>query len=224
MGQIPYGALTFSSYEIYKQVLEDRFPRVRKELRFVLAAMMADATGLSWLVPSEVVKQQLQGGLHASLPAAVVSIWRTSRFKGFYTGYWAQLARDVPFRAIQLPSYELFKALYTSGISPVRVLNAAENMFLGAIAGSLSAALTTPLDVVKTQLMTGTTGAKSVSAALSSALSLAREKGLSSLFAGVVPRVVYVGPSCAIFFMVYEGVRGHLNRQSNQESVFRNQE
>ena len=31
--------------------------------------------------------------------------------------------------------------------------------------------------------------------------------GLTAFFNGIVPRVVYIGPSCAIFFMVYETVR-----------------
>lgn len=60
-GQIPYGMLTFGSYEVYKGKLLAAFPGQRKEALYVAAAIAGDLTGSFWLCPSEVVKQQLQG-------------------------------------------------------------------------------------------------------------------------------------------------------------------
>ena len=37
-----------------------------------------------------------------------------------------------------------------------------------------------------------------------------QKEGIYGLFSGVVPRVVYIGPSCAVFFVVYEGVKSLL--------------
>jgi solute carrier family 25 S-adenosylmethionine transporter 26 len=219
-GQIPYSMVTFASYEVYKEELAKRFPGLSLGWRTFAAAVMGDLTGSVWLCPSEVLKQQMQAGMHANMAAAVRSIWQTAGAKGFYTGYVSQISRDVPFRACQLVSYELVKANYlkltannkTSGggagagggaLLPRR-LAAWEGMVVGAIAGSLSAAATNPLDVLKTRMMTGQAhGATSVARAVQ--LILANE-GPRALFAGVVPRVVYVGPSSAIFFLVYEYV------------------
>lgn len=36
---------------------------------------------------------------------------------------------------------------------------------------------------------------------------LAPRAGAATFLNGIVPRVVYIGPSCAIFFMVYESVK-----------------
>lgn len=68
----------------------------------------------------------------------------------------------------------------------------------GVASGSVAAALTTPLDVVKTRLMVNTY----YKGMWDCAVSVARTEGLAGLFSGVVPRVVYIGPSTALFFVV----------------------
>lgn len=215
-GQIPYGMLTFGSYEVYKSKLLAAFPNSRPEGLFVIAAILGDLTGSFWLCPSEVMKQQMQGGMHDNIVSAFTSIWKSTGWKGFYRGYEGQIMRDVPFRAIQLPTYEIVKKYYsnhfaTSSDGIVRPLKPVENMLVGAIAGSLSAAITTPLDVIKTRLMTDkSVSAISIGAVLKTAKLLAQTEGISGLFSGLGPRVVYVGPSCGLFFVVYEATKLHL--------------
>lgn len=51
-GQIPYGMLTFGSYEVYKGKLLAAFPKQRPEALYVLAAIMGDLTGSFWCVVS----------------------------------------------------------------------------------------------------------------------------------------------------------------------------
>ena len=60
---------------------------------------------------------------------------------GLYKGYIAQICRDLPFRALQLTSYENLKNWYKSVSikeSEPRELTPLENMFIGAVAGSIS--------------------------------------------------------------------------------------
>ena len=218
IGQIPYGMLTFGSYEVYKKKLVAKFPETgesRPEGLFLLAAILGDLTGSLWLCPSEVVKQQIQSGLHNDLRSAIRSIaGGKNGLLGFYRGYAGQVSRDVPFRAIQLPTYEIVKREYVKRFgSPESrergTLKAREATVVGAVAGSISAAITTPLDVIKTRLQTGSM----VGSPPAVALRIAREEGLAGLYAGIGPRVVYIGPSCALFFVVYEATKeAMLNR------------
>lgn len=93
VGQVPYGVLTFGSYEIYKRNLLERFPDVKPAFVYALAAIMGDVTGSGWLCPSEVVKQQLQAGMYKNTMEAISGIWRGSGIGGFYRGYTGGLAR-----------------------------------------------------------------------------------------------------------------------------------
>ena len=215
-GQIPYGMLTFGSYEVYKGKLLAAFPGKNPFPLYVAAAIMGDLTGSFWLCPSEVLKQQVQGGLHSSFQSAISSIYKTSGVRGFYRGFTGQILRDVPFRAVQLPSYEFVKGLWTAKFATdretkiTRSLRPVENMAVGIIAGTFSAAITTPLDVVKTRLMTGK-GLVTLGGAVTTAKSIVASEGFKGLFSGLGPRVAYVGPSVGLFFVVYEGVKTHLN-------------
>ncbi|CAM9157606.1 unnamed protein product [Hapterophycus canaliculatus] len=233
VGQVPYGMLTFGTYEVYKTAMLKRFPEVSPAITFCAAAVLGDMTGSLWLVPSEVVKVQMQGGRHATVAKATMSIFKTYGFGGFYRGYSGQLGRDVPFRALQLTSYELLRKLLktwrkqqqqqqqavpagtdSGAVSRGRDgriaaktseepdLSSGDAALVGGMAGAFSAALTTPLDVVRTRLMVGGGGG-----AANSWTAAVRAGGLLS---GVGTRVFYVGTSSAVFFVVYEAVKTHL--------------
>jgi len=220
-GQIPYGMLTFGSYEVYKSKLLAAFPNNNPFPLYVAAAILGDLTGSFWLCPSEVVKQQMQGGMHASLQAAVGSIYASAGMRGFYRGYVGQIMRDVPFRAVQLPAYEVVKKAWVrrfatdSKTKAVRELQPLENMAVGIVAGTFSAAITTPLDVIKTRLMTGA-GRVTLGGAATMAKQIVAAEGVRGLYRGLVPRVVYVGPSVGVFFVVYEATKAHLKREAEQ--------
>lgn len=217
-GQVPYGVLTFGSYEIYKQALLDRFAGAPSALLVALAAVLGDVTGSGWLCPSEVVKQQLQAGMHADTWSAVRNIWRDRGVAGFYQGYAGGLARDVPFRVAQLTSFEVTKAAWlsrkrrrttaTTTTTSDEELDPLESAVCGAIAGTFSAAVTCPLDRVKTLLMTdGATYGGTVASCVSK---IWKDEGVRGLTAGMLPRVTYIAPSVAIFFIVYEQVQQRL--------------
>merc|ERR1712146_295320 len=241
--------LTFGSYEVYKQELTKKFPDVTPGYIYLLSAIMGDLTGSLWLCPSEVVKQQLQSGIHTNLFSAINGIYKGSNgniIKGFYNGYGGQVARDIPFRAILLPTYEMTKNFSKrrfgnfkermvqkkmeeynknktkkSDISKDgegltlatcrKQFDSIEDTILGAVAGTISAAATTPLDVIKTRLMTqSSSDLNRYKGPLDALVRIATEEGVfNGLFKGVVPRVVYIGPSCALFFLTYGAVKTH---------------
>ncbi|KAG6490686.1 hypothetical protein ZIOFF_051996 [Zingiber officinale] len=101
------------------------------------------------------------GGLAASLirvpteftsaPNAVRLIAAKEGIRGLYAGYNSFLLRDLPFDAIQFCIYEQLRIGYK--IAARRELNDPENALIGAFAGAITGAVTTPLDVMKTRLM-----------------------------------------------------------------------
>jgi len=215
-GQVPYGVLTFGSYEIYKGALISRFPEVKPIFLYAIAAVLGDVTGSGWLCPSEVVKQQLQAGMYDSTGQAVRTIWSKRGLKGFYQGYSGGLARDVPFRVAQLTSYEVTKNFYLrikkrrGSLSDEKLeLSPIEAALCGAVAGTFSSAITCPLDRIKTLLMTDSAAyGGSVASCVSK---IWMDEGLSGFCQGMLPRVAYIAPSVAIFFIAYEQVQQRMS-------------
>ena len=221
LGQVPYGVLTFGSYELYKPALRERLPDwVPNGVVYALSAVLGDVTGSFWLCPSEVVKQQLQAGLHKSSRDAVSNILKSQGVRGLYQGYLGGLARDVPFRVAQLTTYELTKNFYLrikkarqhlskdDNLDKLNELSPIEAATCGAVAGTISAALTTPLDRIKTILMTD--GAAYGGTVASCASKILQEEGLMGFSTGLGPRVIYIAPSVAVFFVSYEFVQQRL--------------
>lgn len=214
-GQVPYGVLTFGSYEIYKQALIKNFASAPPVFLYAIAAIFGDVTGSFWLCPSEVVKQQIQAGMHSDTFSALKSIWKQKGIPGFYQGYFGGLARDVPFRVAQLTSYEVTKTLYLkqkkkrTGSKVALDLSPLDSAICGAIAGTFSAAITCPLDRFKTLLMTdsATYGGNVVACAAK----VWKDEGIRGFTTGMIPRISYIAPSVAIFFIAYEQVQQRMS-------------
>jgi solute carrier family 25 (mitochondrial S-adenosylmethionine transporter), member 26 len=100
-GQIPYAALSFGCYESYKAILLARMPKSMSLAAVSLAAVAGDLTGSIWVVPSEVIKQQLQAGRYSSMREAVRTIYSAEGVKGFYRGQWHM------FHSLNLPQIKL---------------------------------------------------------------------------------------------------------------------
>ena len=60
-------------------------------------------------VPTEVVKQRMQTGMHNSISATAQDILKSEGPIGLYRGYGATLIREIPFSLLQFPLYESLK-------------------------------------------------------------------------------------------------------------------
>jgi len=61
-------------------------------------------------VPTEVIKQRLQVGMHDSIVTATRAVVREEGILGMYQGLYATIFREIPFALIQFPLYEKLKA------------------------------------------------------------------------------------------------------------------
>lgn len=217
LGQIPYGMLTFGAYETLRTRLQQRFPNMPRIVHIVVAASIGDTLGSLWLTPSEVVKSKTQAGVYPGALAATAAVARHSGIHGFYQGYLAALARDVPFRAIQLTLYESVRSWYirhARSRNPSYKISPPENLLLGAITGTVTAAFTTPLDVIRTRMMSQSATSPAFKNALDCAFKTVTTEGPRALYRGLAPRCLLIGPSSAIFFVAYESAKAFF-RQRN---------
>jgi solute carrier family 25 S-adenosylmethionine transporter 26 len=64
-------------------------------------------------VPTEVVKQRMQMGIHSHFIPAITSIVRTEGIRGLYSGFFVTIMREIPFSFVQFPLYEAMKVSVT---------------------------------------------------------------------------------------------------------------
>jgi hypothetical protein len=92
----------------------------------------------------------------------------------------------------------------TSVLRGSRDLNPAEHSVFGAIAGSFTGLVTTPLDVLKTRLMLQGGRGGQYKGPIDCARQIIQQEGGAALFRGWQPRVLWIGIGGSIFFTVLE--------------------
>eukprot|EP00581_Thalassiosira_minuscula_P009223 CAMPEP_0183706450 /NCGR_PEP_ID=MMETSP0737-20130205/3276_1 /TAXON_ID=385413 /ORGANISM="Thalassiosira miniscula, Strain CCMP1093" /LENGTH=292 /DNA_ID=CAMNT_0025933863 /DNA_START=29 /DNA_END=907 /DNA_ORIENTATION=+ len=224
-GSSPGAALFFGTYETMKPVISNLQTQYLGEsssspaLTHMTAASIGEAAACLVRVPTEVIKSKMQtNAAGASTLTSTIQMVLAEKdgrafashiFGGLYRGYGITLMREVPFAFIQFPLYERFKIEWAKvqgyKTSPLQAAAC------GSVSGGIAAALTTPLDVIKTRLMLGTdkhgvkyTGARDV------VERLINEEGSSILLIGIQPRVMWISIGGFVFFGAYESYRSIL--------------
>eukprot|EP00741_Cyanophora_paradoxa_P023706 tig00021612_g22900.t1 len=208
---VPAGGMQFVTYEYMKEKLTDLAPENRMFVQLTAGASGALAASVV-RVPQEILKQRVQADVYPNMIATIQGILSTDGPRGFYTGYLSTVLRDVPFNATAFLFFEQFKGTFvrTNSRDPENW----ENLAMGAMSGGLSALIWTPIDVVKTRLMTQKPGqARKYNGILDTFKKVANEEGPQALMKGVVPRLVYLSPMSAITFSVYEAIKGAMRHQ-----------
>ncbi|KAI0884819.1 mitochondrial carrier [Annulohypoxylon maeteangense] len=179
-------------------------------LEHMLAASLGEVAACAVRVPTEVVKQRAQAGLHGGSSAAalgaILSQFSTVGFAGvwreLYRGWGITVMREVPFTVIQFPLWEALKSWgrrrkVASGSVEV---SAGESALYGSVSGAIAAGVTTPLDVLKTRVMLS----KEREKVFTVLTDLLRSHGIRPFFAGIGPRVMWISAGGAIFLGSYQ--------------------
>lgn len=93
---------------------------------------------------------QMHGSTYASISDCAKSVYKTEGFRAFYISYPTTLAMTIPFTALQFTVYESLSKV----LNPKKAYDPFSHCAAGGAAGAVAAAVTTPLDVIKTLLQT----------------------------------------------------------------------
>lgn len=163
-------------------------------------------------VPLAVCIRSVQAGVYKHPLEAAISIIRAVGIRGLFTGYLPTVVEDVPDMAVKFAAYETMRSVHKSFLTD-RQPSAQEDFIFGAISGALAAACTTPVDVVKTNMMCQATSRPSMT---SIAKKIMQRQGLKGFFQGVGPRALSNGMNSAIFFCFFEAFRSVLLQKQNR--------
>lgn len=146
---IPAHALYFSVYEAMKTAVGSD-TNAHTPLASASTGMAATVVHDAVMTPLDVCKQRLQLGYYRGLRHCLSTVLRTEGVSAFYLSFPTTLAMNVPFAAVVVGVNDTArKALKPHGDYTLRTF-----MLSGAAAGAAAAAVTTPLDVIKTKLQT----------------------------------------------------------------------
>lgn len=142
--------------------------------------------------------------LYRSMTDCARYVYKTEGLGAFYVSYPTTLSMTVPFTALQFLAYESISTF----MNPTKNYDPITHCAAGGIAGGFAAALTTPMDVVKTMLQTRGTAQdaelRNVRGFMEGCRLLHRRAGIKGFFKGVRPRVITTMPSTAICWSAYE--------------------
>ncbi|KAG2125639.1 mitochondrial carrier domain-containing protein [Suillus cothurnatus] len=199
VGSAPGAAAFFSTYEAMKHSipLHDQLAPVNH----MLSASVAEVAACLIRVPTEVIKTRMQTSMYGASTSsfkAATLVLQHDGVRGFYRGFLTTIMREIPFTSLQFPLYEFLKYRLSKHLDR-KPLYAHE----AAVCGT---ALTTPLDVLKTRVMLDLRDpSKQQVPSLPMRLrQIYVQEGAKALFAGVVPRTMWISAGGAVFLGVYE--------------------
>jgi len=210
VGSAPGAALFFTTYDYCKRsIVPSLFPSLSDPIVHMMSASLGEVAACLVRVPTEVVKQRQQTAAYGSgtSSARVLQlVIQQGGFKSLYQGFGITILREIPFSLLQFPLYEKLKsqAAKRRSLPSSDQLPAHISALCGSIAGATAAALTTPLDVIKTRIMLTKQRDGAQIGIPDSFARVYREEGWPALWKGIVPRTIWIGLGGAVFLGVYE--------------------
>ena len=203
----------FAFYGIACNTISTRMPDMSPG-GVAFAAGGIAALGSSFVkVPLAVCIRSVQAGVYPNFIEAAKSIVKAAGPRGLFTGYLPTVLEDVPDMAIKFAAYESMRGFH-SRMCGGRTASVPEDFAMGAVAGAAAAAATTPLDVIKTNMMCA---AASRPTMLGAAAAVHAQGGASAFFRGVGTRALSNGINSAVFFCFFEALRSGMAAKRVQQ-------
>lgn len=205
VGSASSSAVYFGTCEFTKSLLSKAPAAVPLLLVPPAAGAMGNIVSSAIMVPKELVTQRMQTGAAGRSWEVVLRIVEKDGVLGLYKGYAATLLRNLPAGILSYSSFEYLKG-FLLGRTGNAYLEPGQSVLCGALAGGISAVVTTPLDVVKTRLMTEVQG-EGRRKILENVREILVEEGWAGLGRGIGPRVLHSACFSAIGYFAFETAR-----------------
>lgn len=210
VGSVPGASVFFCSYELTKKFGSSNLSQKYDPVIQMVAASVSELFACIVRVPVEVVKQRAQASKVSSFNILKTTL-HTEGVRGLYRGYYSTIIREVPFSFLQFPLWEFGKKRWSQHQG--HSVDAWQSAICGAVSGGVAAFITNPLDLAKTRIMLAERNSETAKGNIRYALmEVVETQGLRGLFAGVLPRVMWISIGGAIFLGAYEKAKIVLTR------------
>ncbi|CUS24646.1 LAQU0S18e01024g1_1 [Lachancea quebecensis] len=217
LGAGPAHAVYFATYEMCKGYLIDPQDfQTHQPLKTAASGVAATIAADMLMNPFDTIKQRMQLRTFSNdrMWAVASRIYRNEGLAAFFYSYPTTIAMNIPFAAFNFVIYESSTKL----MNPNNSYNPLIHCLCGGISGATCAAITTPLDCIKTVLQIR--GSESVVHPLfrqadtfsKAASAIFKIYGWSGFWRGLKPRIISNMPATAISWTAYECAKHFLFR------------
>mmetsp|Transcript_31148 Transcript_31148/g.52079 ORF Transcript_31148/g.52079 Transcript_31148/m.52079 type:complete len:403 (+) Transcript_31148:87-1295(+) len=149
VGCIPAHAAYFSIFEACKKI-SGADKKGHHPVQAAACGAIASFSHDLLITPFDFIKQRMQLGFHANLLDSIKSVVRSEGVSALYVAFPTTLMMNIPFGGIMVAVNESVKKY----LNPSENYSIGVSVLAGSIAGAVAAAVTNPLDVIKTRLQT----------------------------------------------------------------------
>lgn len=163
-----------------------------------VAAMVARTI----VAPLERLKlEYIVRGEQKNIVELVTTIASTQGLRGFWKGNLVNILRTAPFKAINFCAYDTYRKLLLR-MHHVEGTTNSERFIAGAAAGITATVLCLPLDTIRTRIVAR--GGEKLGGVVGAFRYMIKTEGFFSLYKGLLPSIISVAPSSAVFYGVYD--------------------
>lgn len=165
MGCIPAHAAYFSVYESMKSYMsggkilfaknDSTFFQQQTELNPLRSAICGASAAFAhdiFMTPFDTIKQRVQLGYYRNIFHCARVVFMKEGIRAFYLSLPTTMAMNLPYGMIMVSINDSVREVLNPGNNSI--VGMKNSMIAGSIAGAIAAAVTNPLDVVKTKLQT----------------------------------------------------------------------
>ncbi|CAI9301860.1 unnamed protein product [Lactuca saligna] len=193
-------------------------PAAMNTTKHLWAGAVAAMVSRTFVAPLERLKlEYMLRGEQKNLFELIKSIASSQGLKGFWKGNFVNILRTAPFKALNFCAYDSYRKQLLRLTGNQETTNF-ERLFAGAGAGMTASILCLPLDTIRTKLVAP--GGESLGGVIGAFRHIIQTEGFFSLYKGLVPSILSMAPSSAVFYGVYDILKSaYLNSPEGKQRI-----
>ncbi|KAK7282815.1 hypothetical protein RIF29_11886 [Crotalaria pallida] len=166
------------------------------------AGAIAAMVSRTCVAPLERLKlEYIVRGEKRNILELIQTIAITQGLRGFWKGNLVNILRTAPFKAVNFCAYDTYRKQLLRFSGNEETTNF-ERFIAGAAAGITATIICLPLDTIRTKLVAP--GGEALGGVIGAFQYMVRTEGIFSLYKGLVPSIISMAPSGAVFYGVYD--------------------
>lgn len=191
-----------NNLETVEEVKEKKGSGALNTTKHLWAGAVAAMVSRTFIAPLERLKlEYIVRGEKRSFIELIKWIAASEGLKGFWKGNFLNILRTAPFKAINFYAYDIYRSQLLKLSGNEEATNS-ERFLAGAAAGITATLLCLPMDTIRTVMVAP--GGEALGGLIGAFCHMIQTEGFFSLYKGLVPSIISMAPSGAVFYGVYD--------------------